>query len=186
MRGIEEAVFTIWFQSLIESPLQFRPWYCDDDARIAHILTTRWCTLHRHERFIRQVVSDVASSFNESVPDSEPYVDEMARLMVMESTALADTESFIRQVALDFASSYNESVPDLAPYDDELARLRTMHSFDPTALAGTDSEDESIPDSIPDLISDPDDSDYDDGLFIHPRAFCFSQCAQAHPCGVDK
>ena len=170
MRKIRNAAFEIWFQSLLESPLKFRPWYCDDDVRIAHILTTRWCTLHRHERFIRQVVSDVASSFNESVPDSEPYVDEMARLMVMESTALADTESFIRQVALDFASSYNESVPDLAPYDDELARLRTMHSFDPTALAGTDSEDESIPDSIPDLISDPDDSDYDDGLFIHPPA----------------
>jgi len=41
-----------------------------------------------------------------------------------------------------------------------------MQSFDPTALADTDSEDESIPD----LISDPDDSDYDDGLFIHPPA----------------
>ena len=45
-----------------------------------------------------------------------------------------------------------------------------MQSFDPTALADTDSEDGSIPDSIPDLISDPDDSDYDDGLFIHPPA----------------
>jgi len=138
MRKIRNAAFTIWFQSLLESPLQFRPWsrYCDDDAPIAHILTTRWCTLHRHENFIRQVVD------------------------------VGDTESFIRQVALDFASSYNESVPDLAPYDDELARLRTMQSFDPTALADTDSEDESIPD----LISDPDDSDYDDGLFIHPPA----------------
>lgn len=123
MRKIRNAAFEIWFQSLLESPLKFRPWYCDDDVRIAHILTTRWCTLHRHERFIRQVASEVASSFN-------------------------------------------ESVPDLAPYDDELARLRTMHSFDPTALADTDSEDESIPD----LISDPDDSDYDDGLFIHPPA----------------
>jgi len=136
MRKIRNAAFEIWFQSLIESPPLFRPLFYEDDAPksvhhlhdapISRILTTRWCTLHFYESFIRQVA--------------------------------------------DVASSYNESVPDLAPYDDELARLRTMQSFDPTALADTDSEDESIPDSIPDLISDPDDSDYDDGLFIHPPA----------------
>lgn len=85
------------------------------------------------------------------------------------------------QIDLGDASSYDQYIPDLEPYDDDLARWRTVQSSDPImipmALADTDSEDESIPD----LVSS-DDSDNDDGLFIHhPARFVFRNVRKHAP-----